>query len=385
MEPLNAVAAAAHANPYPYYRRLLGGPELAFDPSLALWVASRASVIGEVMANVHCHVRPTGEPVPSAIAGTSAGAVFARMVRMNEGPFHAQAKRAIIEAMAALDAASTAQRSLGLASTLARRHGVPDDAAITRWMVDLPTWVVADLLGFDEAGLPQVAQWTAAFVRCLSPLSTPQQLADASIAAQALGESIAALVENDAGHGLARRAAQLGLPDRDALIANLVGLLSQTHEATAGLIGNCIVALLNQTGMQARLRADPRLAGAFVREVARCDPPVQNTRRFVTQPTTVAGVALQPGDVILLLLAAAGGDERAHADAGTFSLERADRTLYGFGQGRHACPGQDLAFIIATSAVQYLLSLPHPLALQTLTWTYAPSVNARLPRFSTPS
>lgn len=371
MEPSNAVAAASHPDPYPYYRRLLAGPALAFDSGAGLWIASRASVIDEVMASPACRVRPAGEPVPTAIAGSNAGAIFAKLVRMNEGANHAHARRAIDHAMQMLDLAATGRRGAQLASTLADRHGVPDGGALTRWMFDLPTFVVADLLGFGEADLPKVAQWTAAFVRCLSPLSTPEQLADASIAAQALGESITRLLDHGKADGLARRAAQFGWSDQEALVANLVGLLSQTHEATAGFIGNCVVALLAPTGMQERLRLDASLVQAFVQDVARCDPPVQNTRRFVVQPTTVAGVRLQPGDIILLLLAAGSHDEQAQGKQ------------YGFGRGHHACPGQDLAFVIAVSAVQHLLALPQPLVAQTLRWTYAPSANARLPHFST--
>ena len=121
-----------------------------------------------------------------------------------------------------------------------------------------------------------------------------------------------------------------------------------------------------------------------MREVARYDPAVQNTRRFVAHAASVAGVALQPGDTILLLLAAAGRDEQANPDADVFLLERAGSQLAGFGHARHACPGRDLAFTIATSAVQHLLALPHPLTAQTLAWTYAPSANASLPLFSTP-
>jgi cytochrome P450 len=374
MEPTNAIAAASHHDPYPYYQHLLAGPALVFDAALGVWIASRAAVVGEVMNNPHCQVRPAAEAVPKAIAGSSAGEVFARLARMNEGAPHGEARRAIAAALDGVDMAATARRSMELASTLQ----VTDGAALTRSIFDLPTFVVADLLGFGKADLAPVALWTANFVRCLSPLSAAAQLASASVAAQALKEAIAQLLDKGAPDCLARRVV---LEDRDALIANLVGLLSQTHEATAGLIGNCIVALVHQAGMQSRLRQAPSLADAFVQEVARYDPPVQNTRRFVAQATSVAGVALQPGDTILLLLAAAGRDDSADPHAGVFSLERGPRKLPGFGHGRHACPGQALAFLIATSAVQHLLALPQPIDAQVLGWDYAASVNGRLPLF----
>lgn len=389
MPPLNAVAAASHPNPYPYYQHLLAGPKLYFDADLRLWIASRAAVIQEVLDNPHCQVRPTGEPVPKTIAGSSAGAVFARLIRMNEGAGHASPRRAIGQALAALDLAAITRKTGQFAIMLGERHGLPDGAAITRWVFDLPTYVVADLLGLGQAELPLIALWMADFVRCLSALSTTQQLADASTAAQALHERFAQLVQTStvAPTGLladvCRQAARAGWADQDAILANMIGLLSQTHEATAGLIGNSIVALLSQPQLQARLGADPRLAAALVHEVARFDPPVQNTRRFVTQATSVAGVVLQPGDTILLLLAAAGRDEQAHSQPDAFLLERPVRKLLGFGHGRHACPGQELAMLIATSAIQHLLALPLALDPATLGWTYRPSANGRLPQFFT--
>lgn len=387
MHPLNAIAAASHPNPYPYYQHLLTGPKLYFDADLRLWIASREAVIQEVLDDPHCQVRPTGEPVPRTIAGSSAGAVFARLIRMNEGAGHASPRRVIGQALAALDRAAIARSTGQFATMLGERHGLPDGAAITRWVFDLPTYVVADLLGLGHAELPLMALWMADFVRCLSPLSTLEQLADASTAAQALHERFAQLVQTStvAPTGLladvCRQAARAGWADQDAILANLIGLLSQTHEATAGLIGNSIVALLSQPQLQARLRADPRLAAAFVHEVARFDPPVQNTRRFVAQATSVAGVALQPGDTILLLLAAAGRDEQAHSQPDVFLLERPERRLLGFGHGRHACPGQELAMLISTTAIQHLLSLLRDPA--TLGWTYRSSPNGRLPQFFT--
>lgn len=390
MHPSNAVSAASHRDPYPYYRQLLAGPPLHFDADLRLWIASRAQVIQEVLDNPHCLVRPVAEPVPQAIAGSSAGAVFAKLIRMNDGPAHAGPKHAIAQALAAVDPAAVAANTGRLAATLEQRHGLADGAAITQWIFDLPTCVVADLLGVGTAELPQVARWVADFVRCLSPLSTPEQLAEASAAARTLNQRFSELVRSGpltSGTLLdevCRQAAKAGWTGQEAIVANVVGLLSQTHEATAGLIGNSVVALLSQPRLEERLRAEPALAAALVREVARFDPPVQNTRRFVAHTASIAGVTLRPGDAVLLLLAGAGRDEQAHPQPDVFLLERSDRPPLGFGHGRHACPGQNFASAIATAAIQHLLRRPAALGQAGLGWDYRPSANARLPQFRNP-
>ena len=66
-----------------------------------------------------------------------------------------------------------------------------------------------------------------------------------------------------------------------ALLANLVGLLSQTCDATAGLLGNSLIALAREPQLRetaAQTTRDGLLA--VVQETARHDPSVHNTRRF---------------------------------------------------------------------------------------------------------
>lgn len=361
---------ASQPNPYPHYSALLDGPELLFDAAAGVWVASRAAVIHAVLDHPDCHVRPGAEPVPQAIAGSAAGAVFGALMRMNEGAAHACPRGIAQPALAAIDAGQVASRVSQFAAMLDAQHGVHDGAGLTGWIYALPIYLVGSLLGVETAVLPLLAGEVGDFVRCLSPLSSAQQLHDANVAASALHARLGALASP--------RWAELD-------VANRIGLLAQTHDACAGLIGNSVVALLRDPPLQHHLRANRALAAALVRETARFDPPVQNTRRFVAQPVSIAGISLKAGDIILLLLAAASRDPQAYADPDVFLLDRPPGPLPGFGHGRHACPGQALALTIATAAIDYLLALPEPLEPATLAWRYKPSTNGRIPEFFTAS
>lgn len=364
MSLINPLAAACHADPYPYYQQLLSGPALLFDAPSKLWLASRGQVIHDVLRHPCCLVRPLHEAVPPAIAGGSAGAVFARLARMTDGAGHAASRHALLDWVAAHDMDAVARRTRQSSDAAA----IDGADALTAWMLGLPTRVVAGLLGFDDKVLPQIAALVADFVRCLSPLSSAEQLAGADAAADQLLDHLARLTPDTTADW----------PNRPTILANLLGLLSQTHEATAGLIGNCIVALVRDSALLARLRAAPELAGALVREVMRFDPPVHNTRRFVSEPCLIAGVHLAPGDTILLLLAAAGRDPAIHSQPDRLLLQRPDNESPGFGHGRHACPGQQLALTIAATALQTLLATTFSFDVA---WTYRPSVNGRLPLF----
>ena len=247
---------------------------------------------------------------------------------------------------------------------------------------------VADMLGFAEAELPQVAHWMAGFVACLSPVSTPAQLAASADAASALLARFAELVRDANSHpgsALARlqhEAAQAGWHDANALLANVVGLLSQTYEATAGLIGNSIVALATQAGLLEAMRRDPGQLLQMVNEVSRFDPSIHNTRRFVAEATQVAGVSLLAGDVVLLVLAAAGRDPLCNARPDEFLLNRPERDVPGFGRGAHQCPGQALTCQVAAAAVKTLLVTDRLQAVSSFSWQYRPSMNARIPVFA---
>ncbi|BBN54355.1 hypothetical protein TRE132_24800 [Pseudomonas chlororaphis subsp. aurantiaca] len=115
-------------------------------------------------------------------------------------------------------------------------------------------------------------------------------------------------------------------------------------------------------------------------EVQRHDPPVQNTRRFVAAPCRIAGMTLEPGAVVLVLLASANRDPQLNPEPDRLLLEREDRRSFSFGSGRHQCPGQPLALSIASAVVGALLrqtTLDQPIA-----WTYKPSLNGRIPLFT---
>jgi len=379
--PADPVAAVTHADPYPFYETLRAGPPLAWNESLRLWIASRAEVIEALLlAPGALRVRPVAEPVPRVIAGSPAGEVFGHLVRMNDGPAHAAHKPALQRALAGLDLGAAHAAALQVA------RQVPEEQSLSDTLFAMPIQAVAHLLGFAPAALPQVELWMRDFVACLSPLSTEPQLRRASSAADALMTRFEALAAGTPPrHGTLLAAvladSAVGAPLSRALLANLVGLLSQTCDATAGLLGNSLVALLREPALRAIARTRDGLH-AIVEETARHDPSVQNTRRFLAQPVTISGVPLEAGDAVLLVLASANRDPAFNAEPDRFMPVRAQRRMLGFGHGVHACPGQALACTLAAAGLEALLARSPDLdALRERGWHYRPSANARIPVF----
>ncbi|MCR4539264.1 cytochrome P450 [Pseudomonas sp. 18.1.10] len=363
MTPLQA---ATHADPYPYYADLRRNDGLLFDAELGLWIASRATTVEAVLAHPACRVRPLHEPVPAAIAQRAAGDVFAQLMRMNEGAAHRCPRAAIEPALAGV----SAQQVAG-----AVQHLSADATQLDDWMFRLPVSVIAHLLGVPGEQLSRVAELARDFVACLSPLSDEAQLRNADLGASQLRQMFSDVLAETALLAAIRGGEWAGA---DVLNANLIGLLSQTCEATAGLIGNTLVTLARRPDLLEQVQRTPTLAMALVEEVARYDAPVQNTRRFVAQRCTIAGQVLEVGDTILVLLASANRDGDAHPEPDRFLLERPQRRTFSFGVGRHHCPGQQLALTLASQVILALLQrqpvLPVP-------FTYWPSLNGRIPRF----
>jgi cytochrome P450 len=376
--PTDAIAAVTHPDPYPWYAHLREGPALARAERLGLWVASRAEVLQDAFAHPALRVRPTAEPVPRAIAGAPAGELFGRLVRMNDGAPHAAHKPVLQRALGSLKLGGV---RAAMPCITAQVPGSTVAEACFAW----PVAGVAHLLGFADEELPILADWTRDFVACLSPLSTEAQLGAASEAAASLMARFEALVAARPprqGSLLAAVRAQAPGDASRALLANLIGLLSQTCEATAGLVGNSLVALAREPGAGDAIAERPDLLAALVEETARHDPSVQNTRRFVAEPATVAGTRLEAGDAVLLVMGAANRDPLLNAQPERFMLERDDRRMLGFGHGPHGCPGQALACTLAVASVEALLARGFELnAMRERGWHYRPSANARIPVF----
>lgn len=385
MKPTNPINAVTHRDPYPYYGSLLAGPPLYFDEELRLWVAAHATTVSEVFASQACRVRPITEPVPVALDGLPAGEIFRHLVRMTDGSRHDPPKLALERALASIPATEVATQARQAAA-----RALPaaiDPAALTAWVFDTPIAVVADLLGFPAVERSAIVNWTREFVACLSPLSTPEQLATASAAASRLQsriQSVLSSIEPNSGSLVSRvraHAGSVGWIDNASIVANLVGLLSQTYEATAGLIGNSIVALASRPPLLEDVRARADGWHLLVHEISRYDSPVQNTRRFVVEPTIIGEVDLTPGAVVLLVLAAANRDRSANPEPEKFLLNRGNRCVFSFSRGAHACPGEALARGIAATALSVLSDAMSVGALARLAWTWKPSTNGRLPKF----
>jgi unspecific monooxygenase len=226
-------------------------------------------------------------------AGTPCGAIFAELVRMNEGERHAAPKRALAAALGQVDLPRLHARTL----RMARERPPASATALNASLFELPLFAMADVLGFAPAHWPALAAWTRDFVACLSPLSSSAQLAGAQEAAAALCNVFILLNEGRRGPAVCwppcwhtrgqragtRRALHTG-QSGGAAVADL-----RRH---GGLAGQCRDCLAHAAGLHAQLCAAPQLWPAMLREVSRRDPSIHNTRRYTACSVEINGVTV---------------------------------------------------------------------------------------------
>lgn len=364
-DPLNACLAPSHPDPYAWYRRQGEAAPLQFDDDLGLWVLWSTALQREALAHPALKVRPPAEPVPQPLQGRPLGEWFGRLVRMNDGPDrHAVPKASLHQALARLAPEEVARRTARVAAEL---HAAP----WSRWAKEIPVRAMADLLGFHARAQDDVVAWVDAMVAALSAAAGDADRRQGDAAVQALLAGLDALRDG-------ARPGSIAATCRDdpglagaAGTANLAGLLTQTCEATAGLLGNAVVALARG----APIHALP----ALVDEVMRHDPPVHNTRRFAAAPVQLAGQTLPAGATVLVVIGMAGRDPAVHDAPDQFLVDREAPPALGFGWGPHACPGARLARAIVVAALATRLDGVAP-AWPTR-WHYRPLPNARVPVF----
>ena len=111
------------------------------------------------------------------------------------------------------------------------------------------------------------------------------------------------------------------------------------------------------------LYADRSLFAPAFEEVVRWEPPVTVILRRATRDTELAGVAIQEGADIALLIGAANRDERKYPDPDRYDMFREQRQHVGFGFGVHVCLGMHLARMESRIAINTLLDRLGPFTL----------------------
>ena len=138
-------------------------------------------------------------------------------------------------------------------------------------------------------------------------------------------------------------------------------LFAAGQETVTKLLSAAVQTLGDRPEFQQTLRDNRDLIPAFIEESLRMQSPTKVDFRLARKTTTLAGVKIPAGTVLMLCLGAANRDPRKFDNPDQFQLNRKNvREHIAFGRGIHTCAGAPLARVEGRITVHRLLDrMPH--------------------------
>jgi cytochrome P450 len=305
-----------------------------------------------------------------------------------EGAEHQRRAGAVDDALAAVDQFELRSHCEHVADGLIDAFAASGEADLVAEYADqIPVPVLAKMVGLAESE-------TVGVVR------------DMNLSVLGTAEALEAYQRN---HGRMRRLLQLrhdhpaadvasrliahpaALTDGE-IVEDILVLMGAGQLPTAYWIGNALRLMLTDDRFTLTMSGGRRSVGEALNEVLWADTPTQNMAgRFAIRDTRLGGQHIRAGDLLILGLAAANTDPRVRPDA--YADSGGNQAHLSFSNGEHRCPhaAQELAEVIAETAVEVLLDrLPDvtlAVANEALVWRPSPWMRglAALPVRFTPA
>ncbi|GAB3711746.1 cytochrome P450 [Amycolatopsis oliviviridis] len=349
----NLLTPETRTDPYPFYRQVFDrGP--VFEAADRFFVVSGFEEASALLKNpAFGHSEPEVLPDPHENEPVDDQGRVVRSFLGLDPPDHTRLRRLVSKAFTPRMVEQLAPRVEELAKELvfkAVERGEFD--LMTEVAKPLPVVVISELLGVPLADRDRFERWSDAMGRALDPafLIAPETV-EAAVAARRefvgyFRELAAERRKRPTGDLFSDLVSVSDEGDRlseGELVATAMLLLVAGHETTTNLIGNGVLALLDNPEQHRKLAEDRSKIPNAVEEMLRFDSPVQLTMRIALRDTTIGGLPVGEGAQAVLLLGAANRDPRAYERPDRFDVDRPSPRHLALGQGIHFCLGAPLA------------------------------------------
>ena len=133
-------------------------------------------------------------------------------------------------------------------------------------------------------------------------------------------------------------------------------MLAAGHQPTADWIGNSLRLMLTDDRFAASLFGGRNSVADAMNEVLWEDTPTQIVAgRWALRDTQLGGRRIRAGDLLILGLQGANSDPQVRTDGS--ALTGGNSAHFSFGHGEHRCPfpAQEIAEVIARTAIEVVL------------------------------
>jgi pimeloyl-[acyl-carrier protein] synthase len=362
LPPFNPLVPQFRSDPYPFYRRYREEDPVHWNglptrPGQGAWYLFRSDDV--VAALKHASLGKTSK----AMAPEPLGGLLGQWMLLRNPPDHTRLRALVSRAFTPqvvdrLEPAIQATADFLLDEV----QGAGHMDAILHYASALPLIVIAELLGIPARDRGQFRKWSIDLAVVLDLSGTREGVLNASRAALELTEYLRHIVSERRSAPRDDLISALIAAEEDhekltenELLAMCVLLLGAGHETTVNLIGNGILALLQNPVQLAALRDDPSIAEGAIEELLRYDSSVQMVFREALADLEIGGKSIRRGETVVVLLGSANRDPAVFVEPDRLDLTRARTRHTAFGLGIHFCLGAPLARLEAQIAFDTLL------------------------------
>ena len=360
-------------NPYPVYRQLLEESPIFWSDIARAWIVTPFDEVenglnsddvfnqSERMTKASSHL--TSEQLatlPHILTNLSNWIVF------KDPPGYTRLRRLISKSFTPRSIAAFEPKIEKIVSELLdNAMAKPVFNLVDDFSFQLPAIVICELLGIPLEKQWDLKRWSdgvAGFTA--SARITTEQAAHAEEVAREAEEYLMGLfaeLRERPNDGLLSKILNApkdesgdGLTDKE-IVGLTIQLFFAGFETTEGLIGNMVLAMIENPEQQALLRANYDLIPAAVEETLRYDSSIQKQSRVASVDLEILGQAVKKGDYVHFMIGAANRDPRKFKKPDTFDIARDDAANVSFGHGIHFCIGAPLARLEAKIALRQLM------------------------------
>jgi len=386
----NLLRPEVRANPYPFYAQLRSQDPVHWDEDMGFWVLTRYADVASAF-NDPRFSRAQGltgwyqrRPESEQAAAEPVYHAYSKMMTYSDPPYHTRlrglANKAFTPRMVEqmrLHIQQIVEDLLDAVQVRGRMDVIHDLA------YPLPIIVIAEMLGLPAEERKRFKEWSDNLFAVFGLVRrSPNLMEKASQSLTEMTDYVTALSQDrrlqpreDLLTALVTVVDEGERLTQAELVANVGLILAAAHETTTNLIGNGVLALLQNPEQMQILRENPALVTAAVEEILRYDSPAQIVYRSATEDVKIDGKRIGQGQLVNLILGAANRDSAHFSEPDQFDITRNESRHIGFGLGIHFCLGAPLARLEGQIAFTTLLRrFPQlRLATDTLEWQEHPT------------
>ena len=357
------------ANPYPVYHRLRAEDPVHWNENWDCWILTRYTDVLESMkdsrlsnARIIAYLDQLPETVRQSMHPLKRH--ISTWLAFKDPPDHTRLRQLVSNAFSSRVVEAMRPRIEAIVSKLlqaVRCNGRMD--VIHDFAHPLPSIVITEMLGVPPEGRDQCKKWSDDIVAFLgSGRARPDRSERAQQSVHSLKAYMQGIVterrknpKEDLVTALIDAEEQGAKLSEEELVGNCISLLIAGHETTTNLIGNGLLALLQNPAQLQKLKENPALIETAVEELLRYDSPLQRNWRMATEDLVIGGRRIREGQIVLQLLSAANRDPAQFPDPDRLDITRRPNRHVAFGYGIHFCLGAPLARVEAQIAIRTLL------------------------------